>query len=392
MKYYLSVPYEEKDIAQNLGAKWDNDAKLWYTHAISAELMLRWPLKIIPYKELPGEDRKFGGKALFVDLIPRSCWFTNVRYCIAPEDWDALRRYIYLRAGYRCECCGIDGDLEAHERWHYDEAKGVQKLMRLIALCRDCHESTHMGLAEIRGKAYFAKRHLMRVTGKTEQEADVHIDQAFKEFEKRSQINWALDLSIIEATDLKIVKPTDELDRSKISEEQAAYAEAKRNNTQASYSANTFKQPSQQPLNQSSAPKIEIPAFEKLTLRDDKPNFLIKKIKQFFTYHRAGLFGICVALIGLVIFLTHYPEIMGRSLTPFVIALLIFIFFIVALEACRRNLAIAGILIGIGIMAYFLANWHIFNVYHYLAPEFMHIITIIGFVGILWHVIKKRQD
>jgi hypothetical protein len=32
---------------------------------------------------LGGEDRSFGG-GLFVDLIPDSCWFTNVRSCVGP--------------------------------------------------------------------------------------------------------------------------------------------------------------------------------------------------------------------------------------------------------------------------------------------------------------------
>ena len=31
---------------------------------------------------LINEDRYYGGDELYIDLIPKSCWFTNVRYCI----------------------------------------------------------------------------------------------------------------------------------------------------------------------------------------------------------------------------------------------------------------------------------------------------------------------
>ena len=32
------------------------------------------------------EDMPFGNSELYVDLIPKSGWFTNVRYCVKPED------------------------------------------------------------------------------------------------------------------------------------------------------------------------------------------------------------------------------------------------------------------------------------------------------------------
>jgi len=54
---------------------------------------------------LPGEDRAFGA-GLFVDMIPRSCWFTNVRTCVTPQDWERLRHMITRRADRRCEACG----------------------------------------------------------------------------------------------------------------------------------------------------------------------------------------------------------------------------------------------------------------------------------------------
>ena len=32
-KFYINCPYDEKDLAKALGAKWDNDARKWYVDA-----------------------------------------------------------------------------------------------------------------------------------------------------------------------------------------------------------------------------------------------------------------------------------------------------------------------------------------------------------------------
>jgi len=71
---------------------------------------------------LPGEDRTFGD-GLFVDLIPTSCWFTNVRTCVSPSGWARVKTLVVGRTGRRCEVCGTGAEpshglwLEAHERW-----------------------------------------------------------------------------------------------------------------------------------------------------------------------------------------------------------------------------------------------------------------------------------
>jgi hypothetical protein len=111
---------------------------------------------------------------LFVDLVPRSCWFTNVRSCVAEQDWERLRRPIFRRADHRCETCGAAEDratrrwLEAHERWRDDEQTGVQSLCRLICLCSPCHLVTHFGYANVTGRADEAFAHLCAVTGLTQ--------------------------------------------------------------------------------------------------------------------------------------------------------------------------------------------------------------------------------
>jgi hypothetical protein len=161
---------------------------------------------------LPGEDRTLGD-GLFVDLVPSSCWFTNVRSCVAPRDWERLRRMITRRAGNRCEACGASQDrdarrwLEAHERWTYDERTRVQRLARLICLCTDCHTVTHFGFAQVRGLEAVAFQHLVTVTGLSDTAARRHIADAFALWERRSSVDWSLDLGILTHAGVTVTPP-----------------------------------------------------------------------------------------------------------------------------------------------------------------------------------------
>ena len=47
---------------------------------------------------------------LTVELVPRTCWLSNVRTLLSRLEWDTLRRLVYVRAGYQCEVCGGRGD------------------------------------------------------------------------------------------------------------------------------------------------------------------------------------------------------------------------------------------------------------------------------------------
>jgi len=162
----------------------------------------RWasaaPLPVV----LPGEDRAFGS-GLFVDLIPASCWFTNVRSCVSARDWDRLRTLVYGRAGNRCEACGAGVHrehqvwLEAHERWDYHHTTRTQLLTRLVCLCTRCHQATHFGYAEVTGRAEQALAQLGAVNHWTRADAEAHIAAAASLWRFRSETDWSLDLSIL---------------------------------------------------------------------------------------------------------------------------------------------------------------------------------------------------
>jgi hypothetical protein len=211
-KVWLDVPFGEKDEAKALGARWDPGARRWYAPRPGIAGLERWTALADVPDLLPGEDRSFGA-GLFVDLVPSSCWFTNVRSCVSERDWERLRRMITGRAGLRCEVCGQSEDrsagrwLEAHERWAYDEAAHVQSLRRLICLCTDCHTVTHFGLATIKGRDAQALRHLRAVTGLSAGDVDVLVEVAFELWSQRSRFDWALDLGILTDAGVTVRRP-----------------------------------------------------------------------------------------------------------------------------------------------------------------------------------------
>jgi hypothetical protein len=223
-RLWLDVPFADKAEAKQRGARWDPRERRWYAPRAGITALDRWlPLPPLP-ELLPGEDRSFGS-GLFVDLVASSCWFTNVRTCVDASSWDRLRKLVYGRAGDRCEACGRCRDpgiglrLEAHERWAYDQSRGVQVLRRLICLCDGCHGVTHLGRTQIMGHGDQALDHLRGVTGMSIAAVEDHVAAAAALWKQRSARTWSLDLSIITAAGLTVIPPESAPRRNQIAGE-----------------------------------------------------------------------------------------------------------------------------------------------------------------------------
>ncbi len=142
---------------------------------------------------------------LTVELVPQTCWYSNVRSNVSKQDWDKLRRYSYQQAGNRCEICGGVGHqhpVECHEMWHYDDEHLIQKLIGLIALCPSCHEVKHMGYANTQGRGDIAVAHLAHVNSWSIEEAEEYVEQCFKVWLARSRHQWKLDISYLAQFDI----------------------------------------------------------------------------------------------------------------------------------------------------------------------------------------------
>lgn len=137
---------------------------------------------------------------LTVELVPRTCWLSNVRTFVSRLEWDQMRRLVYARARYQCEVCGGRGDahpVECHEVWAYDETSRVQRLVRLVALCPACHQVKHIGHAQILDRGDEAFDHLMWVNGWTPEHAVAYLERVWARWERCSRLRWSLDMTAL---------------------------------------------------------------------------------------------------------------------------------------------------------------------------------------------------
>ena len=93
--------------------------------------------------------------------------------------------------------CGKKTDaLDAHEKWSYDEEKGVQKLEDVIAVCKDCHNAIHICRTQAVGNAERAEDHYMKVNGCSYAEMRADMGKANEINERRNKVNeWKQDLT-----------------------------------------------------------------------------------------------------------------------------------------------------------------------------------------------------
>ena len=154
-------------------------------------------------------------KELLVELIPKTCHYSNVRTTVKPIEWDKIRFISYEAANHKCEICGDTGKnqgykhaVECHEIWHYDDQKHVQKLIGLISLCPVCHMTKHIGRAMAMGRENFCYTQLAKVNKWTKEQIQEHVLASFEVHKERSKHEWTLDISLLEKAPYNIkLKP-----------------------------------------------------------------------------------------------------------------------------------------------------------------------------------------
>ena len=141
---------------------------------------------------------------LTIELVPKTCHFSNVRTCLSTTNWDKIRKISYENANNKCEICGDTGknqghkhNVECHEIWNYDEETLTQKLIGLISLCPKCHQVKHIGRAIAIGKKDECYRHLIYVNKWTIEQVQNHVLASFELHKERSKYEWTLDLSLL---------------------------------------------------------------------------------------------------------------------------------------------------------------------------------------------------
>ena len=137
-----------------------------------------------------------GKYKLNFELIPDSCWFSNLRSELTKSQWDMVRFDAYRRAGGKCRVCGRAVRLEAHEVWKFDETTQTQVLTDVTALCHDCHSVVHIGRTQLMGDEERACKWFMQVNGCTYADYRAALGEANEAHIRRNRVGeWKLDLT-----------------------------------------------------------------------------------------------------------------------------------------------------------------------------------------------------
>lgn len=143
---------------------------------------------------------------LTIELVPSSCFYSNVRTVLPKKEWDRLRKESYKKANYKCEICkgsglnqGYKHALECHEIWEYrsDGKTNIQHLKGLISLCPRCHQAKHIGRTIAIGKKTTIFKHIAKINKWTTKMVENYVGACFQEHKLRSKIKWKLNINVL---------------------------------------------------------------------------------------------------------------------------------------------------------------------------------------------------
>lgn len=139
------------------------------------------------------------------DLIPATSWGASLANLLTYRSWADIRDPINQRRHNECQLCGRQTSrIQAHEIWTYrlpppdnPDAWGVQRLIGIASVCHQCHQVFHLGLANANGTSLVVKARLMGLNRWNDDDFERFADVMWWNWEVRSKVNWALDISLI---------------------------------------------------------------------------------------------------------------------------------------------------------------------------------------------------
>ncbi len=204
-KIKLDIPFSVKDDAKALGARWDKDDRVWYCMDDSENLQALQALEPKPF------DKPI--KKILPEIIPKTAWHANLRSEFTDESWIALRKHFSREYGYRCaitNTVGPNHPVELHDTWSFDDEKHIQKLEAFLPLSPAVHACMHPGYANVIERIDEVYKTMVEWNSKlednyTEATAKAEIAKAFEVWKARSEVEWEVDLSLLEDIPVEVV-------------------------------------------------------------------------------------------------------------------------------------------------------------------------------------------
>lgn len=152
---------------------------------------------------------------LTIELLPETSWGKNLRDVITPYKWQKLSQQIQKESDFTCEICHrkkgeVITRLNCHEVWEYTLKGNKQKLIKLQALCFECHCVKHMGYT--RSQNWIDEesiiKHFLKINGVSKEMYLKHFLEASELYRERSKIEWVIDFGKWNYLPKEIVTPT----------------------------------------------------------------------------------------------------------------------------------------------------------------------------------------
>lgn len=148
-------------------------------------------------------------RALTCELVPRTCWWSNVRSHVTRSQWEICKTYARAKTAGTCWICDQipKGPLEAHEIWRYNDDRGIQTLVDIVPLCKTCHQVKHLGRTRVVSNPWQWERvitHLAAVNNWSDRQVEKYVTLQFQIWELRSQSEWTLDISFLETLGIHV--------------------------------------------------------------------------------------------------------------------------------------------------------------------------------------------
>jgi len=143
-------------------------------------------------------------------LVPSSAFSQNLRAVLSASEWKKFREAVFKKHGMVCSFCGSKPkSLDCHEIWQYQTPiargeMGRQVLIKVLPLCKSCHQVCHIGFWSLKGNTDHIVAHMCKVRKITKEEAKKEVASAFSLHSKLSEFEYILDIA---AASSYITKP-----------------------------------------------------------------------------------------------------------------------------------------------------------------------------------------
>jgi len=137
------------------------------------------------------------GAKLTIDIVPDTCVITRVRDHLLPAEWQAIAKAYVDHSNSICQICGSEIANDCQEVWQFNDETIMLTLTGFQTVCSGCFRVRYVERSSAPGEVQFAVFYLARINGWSEELSRFYINVCFRVWDKRSEMDWSMDLSFI---------------------------------------------------------------------------------------------------------------------------------------------------------------------------------------------------